>query len=98
MGGEEELMKMTPGAKALSGRVPEKDPGDPEARFGWRRRSESLLENMMGYLGFLRRGVNIGQRGVRGGPTSPRRLGGAPLVTPRGRLVGVDLPQSSSSS
>ena len=27
--GEEELMKMAPGAKALSGRVPEQDPGDP---------------------------------------------------------------------
>ena len=27
--GEEESMKMAPGAKALSGRVPEQDPGDP---------------------------------------------------------------------
>ena len=29
--GEEELMKMTPGAKVLSGRVPEQDPGDPQS-------------------------------------------------------------------
>ena len=29
--GEEELMKMAPGAKALSGRVPEQDPGDPRS-------------------------------------------------------------------
>ena len=29
--GEEELMKMAPRAKALSGRVPEQDPGDPQS-------------------------------------------------------------------
>ena len=42
--GEEELMKMASWAKALSGRVPEQDPGDPRSWVRWQRKSGTLLE------------------------------------------------------
>lgn len=92
--GEEELMKMTSGAKDLSGRVPEQDPGDPEARFRWRRRSGSLMENLTGYLGFLGSEEKYRPKGSPRGDhlNKVAKWRGSPLGAPYGRLVGVDLP------
>ena len=58
-------MKITPGGKALPDRVPVQDPGTPEDRFRWRRRSGLLLEKTSIYLRFLR---PRGKHRRKGGP------------------------------
>ena len=51
-------MKMAPGGKALPGRVPEQDPGDPEASFRWRRRNREVsAEKRSRFRGFYPEGV-----------------------------------------
>ena len=75
--GEEESMKMAPGAKALPGRVPEQDPGDPRSLFSMAAEIGIASGKSTSILGVSSSGVKIGAKGgtERGHQAARRVLG-----------------------
>ena len=57
-----ESMEMAPGAIPRPGRVPEQRVLSPESCLRWRRRSGPVEEILHTVLGFLVRGVYVGER------------------------------------
>ena len=71
-------MKMAPGAKALSGRVPQQDPGDPRSLFSMAAEIGIAYGKSTSILGVSSLGVKIGAKGgTERGHETVRRAGGA---------------------
>ena len=71
-------MKLAPGAKALPGRVPEQDPGDPRSSFSMAAEIGIASGKSTSILGISSSGVKIGAKGgTKRGNQAPRRVPGA---------------------
>ena len=60
------MMKMAPGAKALSGRVLEQDPGDPRSKVSMATKIEIASREKSFVLRISSAGIKIGPKGALG--------------------------------